>query len=69
MNQKYFVSENKQIYRLGEESPTENPTLIKRKILLDDCIYSSFVDITELALDREATAEEIQRFNYILERR
>lgn len=69
MSQKYFVSENKQIYRLCEESPTENSTLIKRKILINDCIYSSFVDIAELALDREATAEEIQRFNYILERR
>lgn len=62
MESQYFVSENKQIYKLIEVKKVEQSKIWKRKILINGSIYSSFVGATENALDREATEKEIRSF-------
>lgn len=61
----YYVSENKQIYKLIETPTSKRPGLWKRKILIDKYVLQAFVDTEELSFDREATEAEVALFDYI----
>ncbi len=62
ISQKYFVSGNNQIYSLSEDTTGRKSDILKRKILIENRIYSSFIDKKELMIDRKATTEEIKLF-------